>query len=699
MKLSIPLTVGAFLLVVTLTIFFSQPPLSVNARGSQLADVPWQIGATQTTRASEIQTLQTALAEPSSTPHPSKTGSVPSAATPQPGKSNTPQRLLPIVESLHPYENFSSEEFTVSNLDAKASTTRLHLARLDLETDVDWLIIMDGHDVEMQRLTGSFPEGVWTDLIPGNLVRLRLISDGSVTGWGFAADAVESGSLTSLGYSAHPYPDYSEQTWQFNNLDTDAAATRLHFSRLELEKDVDWLVVMDLTETPYQWITGQYTQGLWSKAIPGTGILLKLVSDSSVNGWGFNVDSPGSTKTDKPDAPPESGQSLAESKHPFADGRATWTLVNPDPTASFTKVHFARIEIDDGTLGILDGNDNAIQAFNDGTNLTDYWSEDVPGRVVKIFLDGRYNKGWGFRIDRLVNGIPQPALAESKHPFEDGEATWTVVNPEPGAAYTKVHFARVHLNDGTLRLTDANGNAVQSFGDRTYATDFWSEDIPGRIVKIQLEGRYDKGWGFRIDRLTSGIPQAPLAESKHPFEDGVATWVVTNPNPAALYTRLHFARLDINDGRLALLDGNGNEIQAYGDRTYLEDHWSDKVPGRVVKIQLEGRYDKGWGFRVDDVAPKVEEKPLPAFVNAVYIHVGQPGTVWLDGTRLWQATQPGDYLVRLPELGENLITVETLFHEQKINVTTARDGGVRIEYSGIQPKPEPTATATKSLSE
>jgi hypothetical protein len=115
----------------------------------------------------------------------------------------------------------------------------------------------------------------------------------------------------------------------------------------------------------------------------------------------------------------------------------------------------------------------------------------------------------------------------------------------------------------------------------------------------------------------------------------------------------------------------------------------------VVKIRLEGRYDKGWGFRIDDVAPKVEEKPLPAFVNAVYMHVGQPGTVWLNGTRLWQATQPGDYLVRLPELGENAIKVETLFHEQKINVTTARDGGVRIEYSGVQSKPAPTATVTK----
>jgi hypothetical protein len=690
-----PFVVVACLLILTLAVNLGGSALTVSARASQFADVPWQIQTTQTTQASEIQALQTALAEPTGTPRPASMSVVSPAATVQPGTGSLPQKLLPVVESLHPYKNSSKEEFTVSNLDAKASATRLHLARLDLEDGVDWLIIMDGQDVEMQRLTGVFPEGVWTDFVPGNLVRLRLVSDGSVSTWGFAADAVESATFASLAYSAHPYPNYSKQTWPFNNLDAEAEATRLHFSRLDLEKDVDWLVVMDLTETPYQWITGQYTQGLWSKAVPGTGILLKLVSDSSVNGWGFNVAALESARAEKPDAPPESDQSLAESKHPFADGRASWTLVNPDPTASFTKVHFARIDIVNGTLGITDGNGNAVQAFGDRTSLKDHWSEDVPGRVVKIYLDGRYDKGWGFRIDRLVSGIPQPAHTESKHPFVDGRATWTIVNPDPGAAYTKVHFAKLHIANGTLGIMDANGNAVQAFGDRTYLADYWSEDIPGRVVKIYLDGRYDKGWGFRIDRLVSSIPQAPLAESKHPFEDGGATWLVTNPNPAALYTRLHFARLHITNGRLVLMDGNDKEIQTYGDRTYLEDHWSDKVPGRVVKIRLEGRYDKGWGFRIDDVAPKVEEKPLPAFVNAVYMHVGQPGTVWLNGTRLWQATQPGDYLVRLPELGENAIKVETLFHEQKINVTTARDGGVRIEYSGVQSKPAPTATVTK----
>ena len=297
-------------------------------------------------------------------------------------------------------------------------------------------------------------------------------------------------------------------------------------------------------------------------------------------------------------------------------------------------------------------------------------------------------------VDQLVTGIPQPALAESKHPFEDGRAAWTLVNEDPAAAYTKVHFAQLHIIRGTLSLTDGNGNPVQAFGDDTYMQDFWSDDVPGRVVKVYLDGRYDKGWGFRIDQLVTGVPQPALAESKHPFEDGVVSWTIANPNTAATFTRVHFARLHIVRGDLTLLDGTGSEVQKFSDDTYLTDTWSDPVPGRVVKVQLDGRYDKGWGFRIDDVSPKSDESPLPAFVNGVYVHVGQPGTLWLNGVELGKATAEGDYLIRLPDLGENPMMIETLLHQQAISVTTSEDGGVRIRYSGIQSRPESAATPT-----
>ncbi|MCI0564065.1 MAG: hypothetical protein MN733_36785, partial [Nitrososphaera sp.] len=198
--------------------------------------------------------------------------------------------VIPTVESDHPYPNNHDDFWLVPSIDAQADATRLFFSTLELENGVDWLILMDGQDTEIQRITGSYPEGLWSEPIPGNLAKVRLVTDTSVRHWGFAIDALESVSMPSLLYSSHPYPNNADLKWQLTNLDPDAEGTRLHFSRLELEENVDWLVIMDSTEAPFQWITGYHPEGLWTNSVPGNGVIVKLITDSSVNRWGFNID-------------------------------------------------------------------------------------------------------------------------------------------------------------------------------------------------------------------------------------------------------------------------------------------------------------------------------------------------------------------------------------------------------------------------
>jgi len=80
------------------------------------------------------------------------------------------------------------------------------------------------------------------------------------------------------------------------------------------------------------------------------------------------------------------------------------------------------------------------------------------------------------------------------------------------------------------------------------------------------------------------------------------------------------------------------------------------------------------------------ESPVPAFISAVYVHVGQPGALSLNGVSLGQASVPGEYRIRLPGIGEHLITVESLFHRQEIVVHTDEGGNVQIEYHAIESK-------------
>ncbi len=85
---------------------------------------------------------------------------VSASATIFPGGSS-----LENTESSHPYASKFDDTWLLSNPDGQAGATRVQFSRIELEQDVDWLIIMDGKDAEMQRITGSFPEGLQTELV------------------------------------------------------------------------------------------------------------------------------------------------------------------------------------------------------------------------------------------------------------------------------------------------------------------------------------------------------------------------------------------------------------------------------------------------------------------------------------------------------------------------------------------------------
>jgi hypothetical protein len=410
------------------------------------------------------------------------------------------------VESEHPYDGNFDDTWLISSPDPTAGATRIHISRIELEKNVDWLIIMDAKDAEMQRLTGSHLGGLWSEPVPGNLVKLRLVSDGSVQSWGFSVDRAMSVPHITLAYSPHPYPANARLKWEFNNTDPGAQGTRLHFSRIDLEENVDWLLITDLAENTYQWITGHHPDGLWTLGVPGNGIKVKLVTDSTVGDWGFNLDRLESAPPEAAQQRPERKESLAESSHPFE--LRSWTLVNTNPNAAFTKVHFARLHTAGGGLVLLDGNGNDVQAFWHKENTEDLWSDDVPGRVVKIEMrEDSGGNGWGFRIDQLVDGDSKASLAESAHPFVLKPEAWTLINPNASATFTKVHFARLHTAGGGVVLLDGNNNEVQAFWHKENVENVWSDDIPGRVVKIEIrEDSGSNGWGFRIDEIVDGEP-------------------------------------------------------------------------------------------------------------------------------------------------------------------------------------------------
>ena len=600
---------------------------------------------------------------------------------------------MPTVESEHPYANNFDDFWTIEMIGAEA--TRIHFSRIELEENADYLIISDPSEKRTQVITGSYPDGLWTDPVPGSYVRVRLITDVNVRKWGFAIDQKEAVAYPSLLRSAHPYHNNTDETWTVLNDDpTPGEATHIHFSKIDLEENVDWLILSDIDGNPYQYITGSHPGGLWSNGIPGIAVRVQLIADSNVEKWGFNIDSAESSTVSQPHEKPAL-PTLLESNHPYGDNvDQTWTLVNPDPTAKSTKIHFSGIQTEEccDWVYILDANDTLIQLLS-GSH-TDLWSDYVPGRIVKIrFRSNRCCvRGWGFRIDDIASSVEKPGLAQSNHTYGDGvDQTWTLVNPDPTAKSTKIHFSGIQTEEccDWVYILDANDTLIQLLSGSH--TDLWSDYVPGRIVKIRFRSNRCcvRGWGFRIDDIASSVEKPGLAQSHHPYSDNVdQTWTLVNPNGNANFTRVHFDYLNTESccDYVRLLDANGTVIQTLsGTRS---DFWSDDIPGRIVQVRFTSNRCcvRGWGFRIDDIYPANEDPITPAAINGVYVQVNHPGHIFLNDAEVAYAQEPGEYKILLPGIGEHHIRIEYMEYIQDILVTITERGGIHVIYLPVQEK-------------
>ncbi|MBP1468743.1 hypothetical protein EYB53_023715 [Candidatus Chloroploca sp. M-50] len=606
---------------------------------------------------------------------------------------------IPTVESDHPYENNTDKFWTIPNTGGE-NAARLHFSRIELEEGVDQIFIYDANDTLIQEISTSAPDGMWSDPVPGASIKVALKSDGSGRFWGFAIDQLEPVNYPTIHYSPHPYPNNAKLERTFVNDAANPAGTRVRFDRIDLEDGVDYIVIYDLDNTPYQWITGSHPTGLTSKAVPGAGIKVQLISDGSVRHWGYNLVAVESGTPTAPEDPPQR-VTLAESDHPYTgEAEQTWTITNPNVNATSSKVHFSRIELFRATLQVLDANDTVIQTFGWDTNKQDVWSDYVPGRVVKLkLLYHCCDAWWGFRADSIVDSIPNPGLAQSDHPYtSEADQSWTITNPNVNATSSKVHFSRIELFRATLQVLDANDTVIQTFGWDTNKQDVWSDYVPGRVVKLKLLYHCcDAWWGFRADSIVDSIPNPGLAQSDHPYtSEADQSWTITNPNVNATSSKVHFSRIELFRATLQVLDANDTVIQTFGWDTNKQDVWSDYVPGRVVKLKLLYHCcDAWWGFRVDAIEPSSADPVPPAGINGVYVQINAPGDVYLNGKKIFRVTAAGEYRIPLAAAagvairdaalaavapGLYSIRIEHATSEQTIEVRVEATGGIEIVY-------------------
>jgi hypothetical protein len=95
---------------------------------------------------------------------------------------------------------------------------------------------------------------------------------------------IEEGTLAE---SPHPYSNNYERSWTIEA--SGAERVRVHFSRLETERNYDYVRVCEEDGTVVKSYTGTHNN-TWSPWVEGDKVVVKLETDYSVTAYGFVVD-------------------------------------------------------------------------------------------------------------------------------------------------------------------------------------------------------------------------------------------------------------------------------------------------------------------------------------------------------------------------------------------------------------------------
>lgn len=234
-----------------------------------------------------------------------------------------------VVESAHPYANNFRNTWSVSG-SAGAQEMRVVFERFELEENYDTVVVANASGDSTTRHTGTLTNR--EVVVAGERVELRMTTDGSVTGWGFRARIFErrgcacpavympvcgadgrtysnacaagcanaavaaQGECRAAAWvsvpqnpaveSAHPYANNTNRSWTINV--PGARQLRLTFSRIDLERNYDFVRLFDATGRRVTEYTGRSTNVV-SPTIQGSSVRIQLTSDRSTTGYGFQV--------------------------------------------------------------------------------------------------------------------------------------------------------------------------------------------------------------------------------------------------------------------------------------------------------------------------------------------------------------------------------------------------------------------------
>jgi Zn-dependent metalloprotease len=206
---------------------------------------------------------------------------------------------------------------------------------------------------------------------------------GSAGTWTDVANTVQS---------AHPYTNSYTYTWTITG-PTTATQMKVYFDSIKTETGYDTVFVLNSAGTVIQKWTGTY-RAVWSNAVAGNVVKIKIKSDASVTGYGFL-----STKYSYYKTTAVLVQSLTESTPDTPENKELLCQNYPNPVRGGTLISYNLPSSRNVDLRIYNINGQLVKTLVSGTQ---------PAGYHKINWDGRDGSGrsvaTGAYIYRLISG-------------------------------------------------------------------------------------------------------------------------------------------------------------------------------------------------------------------------------------------------------------------------------------------------------
>lgn len=111
------------------------------------------------------------------------------------GTTGTWTTVTSTTQSAHPYTNSYDYTWTITG-PSTASKMKVYFDSIKVETGYDTVFVMTGTGTVVQKWSGTY-RAIWSNEVTGNVVKIRLKTDASVTGYGFLSTQYQYYTVTA----------------------------------------------------------------------------------------------------------------------------------------------------------------------------------------------------------------------------------------------------------------------------------------------------------------------------------------------------------------------------------------------------------------------------------------------------------------------------------------------------------------------